>query len=63
MSLNYFLILDHIFEFPLYFRVAKLYTQQDGKVKFHPKSVNSEQGNFKSQFLIYHTKVEDELMT
>ena len=38
-------------------RAAKLFTQQDGKVKFHPKSVNYEVPDFKSRFLIYHTKV------
>jgi ATP-dependent RNA helicase DHX36 len=38
-------------------RTAKLYTNQDGKVAFHPKSVNYEQPQFKSQFLIYFTKM------
>ena len=41
----------------LTFRTAKLYTQQDGKVKFHPKSVNYGVPSFSSKFLIYHTKV------
>ena len=39
-------------------RSSKLFTQTDGKVAFHPKSVNYEVPFFSSQFLIYHTKVK-----
>lgn len=37
-------------------RPPKLYTQ-DSKVKFHPKSVNSDETSFDNKFLIYHTKI------
>ena len=40
-----------------YHRPPKLITQ-DGKVKFHPKSVNCDETSFESKFLIYHTKVK-----
>ena len=40
-----------------YHRPPKLITQ-DGRVKFHPKSVNSDETSFESKFLIYHTKVK-----
>lgn len=35
----------------------KLYTN-DGKVKFHPKSVNSDENYFDGKYMIYHTKVK-----
>ena len=38
-------------------RPPKLFTQ-DSRVKFHPKSVNSDETTFESKFLIYHTKVK-----
>ena len=31
---------------------------KDGKVKFHPKSVNSDESFFTNKFLIYHQKVK-----
>ena len=36
----------------------RLYTQEDGKVAFHPKSVNSKEDRFPAKFLIYNTKVK-----
>ena len=39
------------------YRPPKLYTQ-DSKVKFHPKSVNSDETSFDNKFLIYHTKIK-----
>ena len=36
----------------------KLWTEKDGKVKFHPKSVNCEEVHFDNKFMIYHTKVK-----
>ena len=38
-------------------RPPKLLTK-DGRVNFHPKSVNSDEKYFESKFLIYHTKVK-----
>ena len=38
-------------------RPPKLY-EQDSKVKFHPKSVNSDETSFDNKFVIYHTKVK-----
>ena len=38
-------------------RPPKLFTQ-DSKVKFHPKSVNSDETSFDNKFVIYHTKVK-----
>jgi ATP-dependent RNA helicase DHX36 len=35
----------------------KLFTK-DGKVKFHPKSVNCDETDFNGKYLIYHTKVK-----
>ena len=39
------------------FRPPKLF-DQDTKVKFHPKSVNSDETSFDNKFVIYHTKVK-----
>ena len=36
----------------------RLYTREDGKVAFHPKSVNSKESRFPAKFLIYNTKVK-----
>jgi len=41
---------------PLSLRV-KAYTQADGKVCIHPKSVNAEETNFNYSWLIYHLKM------
>ena len=38
-------------------RPPKLYTKS-GKVKFHPKSVNSEETHFDNKFMIYYTMVK-----
>ena len=38
-------------------RPPKLYTKS-GKVKFHPKSVNSEETAFENKFMIYYTMVK-----
>ena len=38
-------------------RPPKLF-DQDTKVKFHPKSVNSDETTFNNKFVIYHTKVK-----
>lgn len=35
----------------------KLFTR-DGKVKFHPKSVNCDETYFDGKYMIYHTKVK-----
>ncbi|XP_049580651.1 ATP-dependent DNA/RNA helicase DHX36 [Syngnathus scovelli] len=36
---------------------VKVYTQHDGQVNIHPKSVNSEETNFNYKWLIYHLKM------
>lgn len=36
---------------------AKVYTQADGKVCIHPKSVNAEESEFNYTWLIYHLKM------
>ncbi|XP_030259440.1 ATP-dependent DNA/RNA helicase DHX36 [Sparus aurata] len=36
---------------------AKVYTQADGKVNIHPKSVNAEESEFNYTWLIYHLKM------
>ncbi|XP_070684754.1 ATP-dependent DNA/RNA helicase DHX36 [Pempheris klunzingeri] len=36
---------------------AKVYTQADGKVCIHPKSVNAEEADFNYTWLIYHLKM------
>ena len=41
-----------------YHRPPKLITKVDGKVSFHPKSVNSDEYTFRSKFLIYYTKMK-----
>lgn len=41
----------------LYFLRAKVYTQADGKVCIHPKSVNAEETQFNYTWLIYHLKM------
>lgn len=38
-------------------RPVKVYTQADGKVCIHPKSVNSEETDFNYTWLIYHLKM------
>ena len=38
--------------------VPRLYTREDGKVAFHPKSVNAKEERFPAKFLIYNTKVK-----
>lgn len=40
-----------------YFLRVKVYTQADGKVCIHPKSVNSEETEFNYTWLIYHLKM------
>lgn len=39
------------------FRRVKVYTQHDGKVSIHPKSVNAEEREFNYKWLIYHLKM------
>ncbi|KAK3750637.1 hypothetical protein QZH41_012824, partial [Actinostola sp. cb2023] len=39
-------------------RAPRLYTQEDGKVAIHPKSVNVETIVFENNWLIYHQKVK-----
>ena len=39
------------------YRPPKLY-EQETKVKFHPKSVNSDETSFDNKFVIYHTKIK-----
>ncbi len=36
----------------------KLWTKKDGRVKFHPKSVNSDENLFANKFMIYHQKMK-----
>uniref|UniRef100_A0A8C5HYI3 RNA helicase n=1 Tax=Gouania willdenowi TaxID=441366 RepID=A0A8C5HYI3_GOUWI len=36
---------------------VKVYTQADGKVCIHPKSVNAEETNFNYKWLVYHLKM------
>ncbi|KAJ8032843.1 ATP-dependent RNA helicase DHX36 [Holothuria leucospilota] len=36
----------------------KIYTFQDGKVELHLKSVNAQENNFPSTWLLYHTKIK-----
>ena len=36
----------------------RLNTREDGKVAFHPKSVNAKESRFPAKFLIYNTKVK-----
>lgn len=36
---------------------VKVYTQADGKVCIHPKSVNAEETGFNYRWLIYHLKM------
>lgn len=43
-------------------RPPKLFTKTDGKVSFHPKSVNSDETTFRSKFLIYYTKVRSSMV-
>lgn len=43
--------ITHTHSFP------KLFTR-DGKVKFHPKSVNCDETEFDSKYMIYHTRVK-----
>ena len=38
-------------------RPPKLYTN-GGRVKFHPKSVNSEETSFENKFMVYYTAVK-----
>ena len=45
-------------EFKLKPGVPRLYTREDGKVAFHPKSVNAKEERFPAKFLIYNTKVK-----
>ena len=40
-----------------YHSFPKLFTK-DGKVKFHPKSVNSKETFFDSKYMIYHIKMK-----
>lgn len=40
-----------------YFLRVKVYTQADGKVCIHPKSVNAEETEFNYTWLIYHLKM------
>lgn len=40
-----------------YFPRVKVYTQADGKVCIHPKSVNAEETEFNYTWLIYHLKM------
>lgn len=35
-----------------------LYTPEDGKVRLHPKSVNNNQSDFGSKFLVYYEKIK-----
>nr|XP_014276577.1 ATP-dependent RNA helicase DHX36-like isoform X2 [Halyomorpha halys] len=35
-----------------------LFTPEDGKVRLHPKSVNNNQGDFRSRFLVYFEKIK-----
>ena len=42
----------------LHFSFPKLYTKKDGKVSCHPKSVNSDEREFDSSYMVYHTKVK-----
>lgn len=41
----------------LIFCSVKVYTQADGKVCIHPKSVNAEETEFNYTWLIYHLKM------
>lgn len=43
---------------PLFFLRVKVYTQADGKVNIHPKSVNAEEKEFNYTWLIYHLKMK-----
>ena len=36
---------------------SKVYTQADGKVVIHPKSVNAEENQFNYTWLVYHLKM------
>ena len=36
----------------------RVYTQEDGKVEFHPKSVNCKESRFTGKFLVYNTKIK-----
>lgn len=40
-----------------YFHRVKVYTQADGRVYIHPKSVNAEEREFNYKWLIYHLKM------
>jgi len=39
-------------------RPPKLYTQEDGRVFLHPKSVNAEVTVFEDNWMIYHEKMK-----
>ena len=39
-------------------RPPKFYTETDGRVYIHPKSVNNRQSDYSSKHVIYHTKVK-----
>lgn len=41
-----------------HFDRVKVYTQADGKVNIHPKSVNAEEREFNYKWLIYHLKMK-----
>ncbi len=41
-----------------FYRFPKLYTKKDGRVKFHPKSINSEETFFTNKFMIYYQKMK-----
>ncbi|XP_022089180.1 ATP-dependent RNA helicase DHX36-like isoform X2 [Acanthaster planci] len=39
-------------------RPAKIMTPQDGRVKIHPKSVNSDEAHFPTNWILYHLKLK-----
>ena len=49
-------IIPSVFVFILSY--PELWTKKDGRVKFHPKSVNSEENLFANKFMIYHQKMK-----